>query len=67
MTTPGILKSQEIKLKYVLLSKVEEMMRDIIEAFKDNAKTETWLSGKSRKAVELKVSTTDDVMDHSFS
>ena len=67
MTTPGILKSQEIKLKYVLLSKVEEMMRDIIEAFKDNAQTETWLSGKSRKAVELKVSTTDDVMDHSFS
>ncbi|CAB4013611.1 endothelin-converting enzyme 1-like [Paramuricea clavata] len=34
---------------------VEEMMSDIIEAFKDNAQTETWLSGKSRKAVELKL------------
>ena len=32
------------------------MMSDIIEAFKDNAQYETWLSGKSRKAVELKVS-----------
>ena len=37
------------------LPKVKEMMSDIIEAFKDNAQIETWLSGKSRKAVELKV------------
>lgn len=43
------------------------MMRDIIEAFKDNAQTETWLSGKSRKAVELKVRAIDDVMNYSFS
>ena len=36
-------------------SDVEEMMSDIIKAFKDNAETETWLSEKSRSAVEHKL------------
>ena len=30
-------------------------MSDIIKAFKENAETETWLSGQSRSAVEKKV------------
>ncbi|XP_028406854.1 neprilysin-4-like [Dendronephthya gigantea] len=36
-------------------SDVQEMMNDIVQAFKDNAQYETWLSGKSRKAVEMKL------------
>ena len=30
-------------------------MSDIVQAFEENAKSETWLSGKSTKAVEEKV------------
>jgi hypothetical protein len=50
---PYVFKCQTISNFYFL--KVEEMMSDIIKAFKDNAETETWLSEKSRNAVEHKV------------
>ncbi|XP_046863061.1 endothelin-converting enzyme 2-like [Xenia sp. Carnegie-2017] len=36
-------------------SDVEEMMNDIIKAFKNNTQIETWLSQKSRHAVEIKL------------